>query len=66
MKSFFNNLGIVLFVLGAMALAMSFFDMVPHRIRWIYNWGDLVAYSIIGSLIVFGGLMFFFIKDKKS
>lgn len=50
--------GYILFF-GVFALVLSFLDRVPSLLIWIYNWGDTVAYTIMGGMTVAGGLLYF-------
>lgn len=54
-----KKIGGYLLFFGVFALVLSFLDRVPSLLVWIYNWGDTVAYVIMGGLSVAGALLYF-------
>lgn len=54
-----KKVGGYLMFFGVFALVLSFLDRVPSLLIWIYNWGDVVAYAIMGGMTVAGGLLYF-------
>jgi hypothetical protein len=63
---FLNQLGMYAAILGALAIVMNYFNMVPRLLMWIYYWGDDNAMIIKISLIVGGGLLWFFTRPKHE
>jgi hypothetical protein len=54
-----KKIGGYLLFFGVFALVLSFLDRVPSLLVWIYNWGEAVAYVIMGGLTVVGALLYF-------
>lgn len=54
-----RKLGGYMMIFGLLALGMSFFDLVPRILQWIYTWGQDTAYLIMGGFIVAGGGLYF-------
>jgi len=61
-----NQIGMYAAILGAMALVLNLFNMVPRLLMWIYLWGEDNAMIIKISLIVGGGLLWFFTRAKQT
>ncbi|HBI02098.1 MAG TPA: hypothetical protein PLL09_03905 [Flavobacterium sp.] len=54
-----KKVGGYLMFFGVFALVLSFLDRVPSLLIWIYNWGDVVAYAIMGGMTAVGALLYF-------
>lgn len=61
-----NQIGMYAAILGTMALVLNLFNMVPRLLMWIYIWGEDNAMIIKISLIVGGGLLWFFTRAKHT
>lgn len=61
-----KNIGSLLFILGAFAIVLDFFNRVPKLLMWIYNWGETTAWIIKIALVVVGGILWFMGKNDKD
>lgn len=43
---------------GLFAIILNFFDRVPTILMWIYNWGEIAAWTIKLGLIVVGIILY--------
>jgi hypothetical protein len=53
-----KQIGSTMFLFGAAATVMYFFDMAPKLLMWIYNWGEGAAWAIKIGLIVVGAALY--------
>lgn len=53
-----RSIGGLMVFLGAFAFILNFVDRKPSLLFWIYEWGDMVAYGIMGGFVVVGGLLY--------
>lgn len=61
-----KKIGATLMILGALAIALNFVNMVPRVLMWIYNWGEGTAMAIKIGVIVLGALLFFIGRNEKQ
>lgn len=61
-----NQIGSLMAIFGLLATALGFFDMVPSLLQWIYKWGEGAAWGIKIGLIVVGGILFLFSRNKLA
>ena len=62
MKSF----GSLLFILGLLAIGLTFVNAVPKVLAWIYLWGDGVAWGIKIGLVVVGAILWLLGNGEAS
>lgn len=61
-----KSIGSGMMIFGALATVLGFFNSVPKILRWIYNWGEGVAWAIKIGLIVVGAVLFFLAKPGEE
>ncbi|MGB1235389.1 MAG: hypothetical protein ACPG5U_06635 [Planktomarina sp.] len=61
-----RQIGAVMAGLGGFAIVLSFLNMVPSLLIWIYNWGDTVAWGIMIGLVVVGGILYAMGNDDEA
>lgn len=53
-----KSIGSTMFLFGAAATVMGFFDRVPRLLSWIDSWGEGVSWAIKIGLIVVGAALY--------
>ena len=53
-----QKIGSFLVIIGLLSIAAGYFDRVPKILMWIYQWGDVAAWSIKIGLVVLGAALF--------
>lgn len=61
-----KNLGSFIAILGLASIALFFFDYELKILGWINNWGDNIAWTIRGGLVVVGAVLFFMAPSNKE
>ncbi|WP_423736360.1 hypothetical protein [Chitinophaga caseinilytica] len=61
-----QKIGSFLVIIGLLSIAAGYFDRVPKILMWIYQWGDVVAWSIKIGLVVLGAALFLLAPRKQT
>ena len=61
-----KNLGSFIALLGIASIALFFFDYELKILGWINNWGDNIAWTIRGGLVVIGAALFLMAPSNKE
>ena len=61
-----KKIGGYLIFFGLFAIVLDFFGRVPKILMWIYEWGEITAWSIKIGLVVVGAVLFFLGKSKED
>lgn len=61
-----KQIGSTLIILGVLAIVLSFINMVPRVLMWIYLWGEGPAWGIKIGVIVLGIILFLAGNKKQA
>ncbi len=61
-----RSIGSALILLGVLAIGLDFINMVPKVLRWIYAWGNEVAWMIKGGIVVVGIILYIIGKPSEE
>lgn len=54
-----RKIGTTIFILGVLAIALNFVNMVPRVLMWIYTWGEATAWIIKIGVVALGAILYF-------
>lgn len=61
-----QKVGSFLVIIGLLSIAAGYFDRVPKILVWIYQWGDVAAWSIKIGIIVLGAALYLMAGKKQT